>query len=217
VSSEATLRAVLFQIELRGEAQKGARRVQLLRAAAREALGRCAREQGARLERLATDSRGAPLPEDGWHWSLSHTSDRARGLAAAAIARDPIGIDVERIHVRSAAVHAAVLDHRERALLGDSDEAEAFTRAWTAKEAVLKQLGLGLGELSHCRIVARAAGGGLVLERAGRAHFVAQIRFEGFLAAIAGDSLADGSASVEWTLPGGARSGVLAAGSGSKS
>ena len=45
-----------------------------------------------------------------------------------------------------------VLDKDEQDLLAGNDEALAFTRAWCAKESVLKATGIGIGGLSRCKI-----------------------------------------------------------------
>ena len=76
-----------------------------------------------------------------------HLSVSARGeIAAVAVARTRIGIDLERAdgpHV----IPWNILRAYERAALNDLPEAErirAFLRLWTVKEAYLKALGTGL-------------------------------------------------------------------------
>ena len=59
-------------------------------------------------------------------------------MAATTVHRAPIGIDVEAIAERRMDVVRLVLSPREEALF-DGFSWLAFTRAWTAKEAVLKE------------------------------------------------------------------------------
>ena len=79
------------------------------------------------------------------HFSVSRTA----GLAVVAVARDPIGVDVERIAPlpELAALVEACLDAREAAWfahLPESERTAFFYRCWTRKEACLKALGVGL-------------------------------------------------------------------------
>ncbi len=75
----------------------------------------------------------------------------ADGLALFAITRsDEVGIDVERVREipEWERISAACFDPREHVRLRRVPSAhrrEAFFRAWTRQEAVLKALGLGLG------------------------------------------------------------------------
>ncbi|HIF41714.1 MAG TPA: 4'-phosphopantetheinyl transferase superfamily protein [Planctomycetes bacterium] len=123
------------------------------RVAAQSAAARCALALAAQsaecpeMEFLKHD--GVPQPWNGWHWSISHDGTWVLG----ALARAPLGVDLERVTLRRAALRAAVLDEHERALLGEVN-ALGFTRLWTAKEAVLKAAGVGLTRLSHCRLSA---------------------------------------------------------------
>lgn len=79
------------------------------------------------------------------HFSVSRTA----GLAVVAIARDPIGVDVERV-VPLPELDALVgtcLDAREAAFFAQLPAGERtafFYRCWTRKEACLKALGVGL-------------------------------------------------------------------------
>lgn len=107
-----------------------------------------ARAVGAapRPEAWGRTDAGAPVPPPGLPCaSLSHT----RALAAIALARVPVGVDVERARVGRdlEMVARAAFAPEERAwwerLPAPAREA-AFLRAWTLKEAVLKAAGLGL-------------------------------------------------------------------------
>lgn len=95
---------------------------------------------------------GAPLPFGAWNWSISHDAERV----AAAVYPAPVGVDLERIARRRPALVERVLTGAERRLLPGPDD-NAFIRAWTAKEALLKAAGVGLGDLSKCPIVAASA------------------------------------------------------------
>lgn len=82
---------------------------------------------------------------DGPHFSVSHCSD----LALLAVARFPIGIDVEHVRPGSfwESVIADCLCHRERAYLDAlpaRSRSAALYRFWTQKEAILKAVGTGL-------------------------------------------------------------------------
>jgi len=127
----------------------GRARVRLQSANAREALATSAQRCGATLGTLDKDAEDAPLPSNGWHWSLAHDAEWAAGI----VHRGPVGIDLERIAERRPELVAPVLSEAERALLGPFDW-RGFMRLWTAKEAVLKCAGVGLGELSQCRLAA---------------------------------------------------------------
>lgn len=84
------------------------------------------------------------LRGSGIHFSLSHSGD----LVMMALARAPVGVDVERLAGVQAVLGAQSALHvsevRELARLPDHARQEAFTRAWVRKEAYLKGLGTGL-------------------------------------------------------------------------
>lgn len=152
-------------------ARPSAERVRSQRLAARAAVHASAERAGARLGPLRQDADGVPLAEDGWCWSLSHD----RGLVAGVVARIAVGIDLERARTRRVELVDRVLDRTERALLGPLDGL-AFARAWTAKEAVLKRVGLGLGGLSRCRLAEIPSPDRLVLDLEGELQYVEQRR-----------------------------------------
>ncbi len=148
----------LLQVVLRATPDQtpdhpGRERVASQSAAARLALADAARLAGCPLETFPQDDSGVPLPRDGWHWSISHDAT----YVASVVHRAPVGVDLQRVEERRAALTERVANEAERALLAPFD-ALAFARLWTAKEAVLKAAGVGLTELSQCRLVAVGPG-----------------------------------------------------------
>jgi 4'-phosphopantetheinyl transferase len=102
--------------------------------------------------RFTTGSHGKPAlafarPVPEVHFNLSHSE----GLAALVVsAAGAVGVDVERIRpgFDYAPVVELLFDAEERAGLDLPDagaRAEAFFRAWTRKEALVKAVGSGLG------------------------------------------------------------------------
>ncbi len=122
-------------------------RVQARSRSARVALAEAARSAGCGELQFEKGEDDVPLPNSGWHWSVTHDAH----LVAGTVHRGAVGVDLERVELRRVVDHESVLDAAEREILGTVD-ALAFARLWTAKEAVLKAAGVGLGELSHCRL-----------------------------------------------------------------
>ena len=186
-----TVHIVLLERPAHDAVLRGRARLATQSELAREALARSARAAGARLGPLHKDVEEAPLPTNGWHWSLSHSA----GFAAGAVCRARIGIDVEAITSRRSDVVARVSSRDELELLGGFSW-EAFVRVWTAKEAVLKKAGVGLLELDRCRIVAVPGRRTLVVNHRGRDHVVEQCIECEHVAAVTHD---DVDRIVEWT------------------
>lgn len=157
----------------------GVVRVDAQRARAQEALERAWTRAGAPRSGPRTDGDGAPIAVDGWHWSRSHTRD----CAAAVVSSAPVGIDVEPIAWRKAARYSNVVSEDERRLLGDLD-ALLFTRLWTAKESVLKRAGVGLAELSDCRVVDAPSGAVMRVAHRDTLHVVQQSIEHGFVVSL---------------------------------
>lgn len=186
---------IVRRAALSGEATQGPARVRAMRAQALAALARAASMHDARLGPLEHDALGAPRPSNGWHWSIAHTSLGELCLVAAAVSRDPVGVDAEAQRLPSDDVVRCAMDDDEERALAPGERAMRFTRAWTAKEAVLKKLGLGLAALSQVRIE-DADGDAIVLVHAGARHAVESISLPPFTVAVSGRA----RESVRWEI-----------------
>ena len=169
----------------------GRRKVLALSRLARAAARQSARRAGGLLGRLAKNSDNVPLPSNGWHWSVAHKPAFVAGVAGSA----PLGIDIEPIQPRSRGLLDKIADPEEWRL-GDEDEWHLFFRFWTAKEAVLKAVGMGLKGLSRCRVLAIDDPCCMTLTYEGKTWTVHQSMRHGHLAAVASDGL-----SMRWRWP----------------
>ena len=81
---------------------------------------------------------GKPSLPSGPEFSLSH----CRAGVAVVIDEHPIGIDIETIRPYNDSLARRVMNEQEMRMI--DGRAEAFTRLWTQKEAVLKLRGTGI-------------------------------------------------------------------------
>lgn len=168
------------------------RKVRFLSGHAREALRRSAERLQVELGPLEKDPRGAPLPCQGYYWSVTHKPEYVGGVLAPS----PVGLDLEKIRPCSEALFRKTASEEEWALAGRSDPDRLFFRYWTAKEAVLKTGGEGIKDLSRCRIRDVLDDTHLLVSYRGTAWTVEQIVFDGHIA-----SAASQGARLEWILP----------------
>lgn len=97
---------------------------------------------------------GQPTIQNG-HISISHTE----GYAACAIAREPVGIDVERGHTFSKAAAKRILSPQEELLRESANADELLSRVWTVKESFLKMTGEGIpGGMRTLELIAAGDG-----------------------------------------------------------
>jgi len=147
MDTRSNINAVIFETPANVKALPGRERTKALSELARAALRRSAELSAVSLGPLEKGDLGQPLPFNGIFWSISHTLE----FAAAVVAPFPIGIDIEMIKPVTPALRNKAAAPEEWSLAGNTG-GEAFYRFWTAKEAVLKAVGVGLGGLSKCRI-----------------------------------------------------------------
>jgi len=163
LSSEDLARLERYSVRAPGEmflAARGALRLMLSRV-----LG----QQPAEIT-IATHEHGKPfLPQHpGLYFNVSHS----RTLALIAIARHPVGVDVEYLlrHVDYAAVMRRFFSESEReewSKFSVPSQQHAFFRGWTRKEAILKATGEGIAGLGHTFISFRPDEPRALRERAG--------------------------------------------------
>lgn len=94
-------------------------------------------EESASL--IKADSMGKPYLPEGPFFNLSHSGDKVVLL----VSDRPSGIDIEQIAPWSEAVAKRVFTPREQEWLKSQSGTDAFYRLWTAKESIMKALGLG--------------------------------------------------------------------------
>ncbi|MDM8538742.1 4'-phosphopantetheinyl transferase superfamily protein [Desulfobacterales bacterium HSG17] len=96
---------------------------------------------------LPKDENGVPLPVNNLYWSVTHKPAYVGGVVSC----EPAGLDIEKIKEYTPGLRKKIADDMEWSLI-DPIKPESFFRYWTAKEAVLKVAGVGLSELSKCKI-----------------------------------------------------------------
>jgi len=179
-----TLHPIVMAVPARIQSWTGPRRVHALSRLARAAARTSARRSGGSLGRLVKDADGVPLPVDGWHWSVAHKP----GYVAGVVGPAPLGIDIEPVSRRNRNLFGKIASPAEWRL-GHEEEWHLFYRFWTAKEAVLKAVGMGLKGLSRCRVVAIDGPSRMTLAYDGRRWPVEQVYRDGYLAALAAEDL----------------------------
>ncbi len=144
--------------------------------------------------KIANREHGKPYLPDfpDLHFNISHS----RNLALIAIARQPVGVDVEYLH-RSVDYSSIMRRFFSSAEQADWERypvpspAEAFFRGWTRKEAILKATGEGIAGLGHTIVSFRPDEEAALIERrndpgeAGRWRFRDFQPAEGYQAAVA--------------------------------
>jgi phosphopantetheine--protein transferase-like protein len=100
--------------------------------------------------------------------SLAHTGSLAAALVGNLGCSPGVGIDIERITDRDELTVAAILTDAERHLLAAvcpsvAERPSWVTRFWSAKEAVAKAAGTGLGGRPHRFAVERVDGDRLLV------------------------------------------------------
>ena len=91
------------------------------------------------------------LSEGSRHFNLSHSD----GLVVVALARRPVGVDVEAIRPLPSAAGLvqrffALSEQQQYQQLPEELKLSGFFRGWVCKEAILKGVGCGACGLDHC-------------------------------------------------------------------
>ena len=161
---------------------------------AREALKVSARKSRVKLGDLAKDGNGVPCPVDGIYWSLSHKPK----YVAAVVSNDKVGIDIEEMRPRTDSLFVRVAGNEEWELKDKSWD--TLFRYWTAKEAVLKVIGIGIGGLRTCRITSFPDENHITLDYRGQLFLVEQLRHDNHIV-----SVLKGDNEIDWMIMEGSR------------
>lgn len=158
---------------------------------ARQAAKKSARISGLDIERFPKKDTGAPIPVNGVFWSISHKKDKVAGIAA----RHPVGIDIEKIKPVNRGLFDRVVSRQEAALFGPTEKEIIFFKVFTAKEAVLKLNGCGIGKLSKVRISGVEDAHNLAARFLDQKYWVENFYDDGYLA-----SVTKNGHDIRWTL-----------------
>ncbi len=168
----------------------GREKVDHLSRAAREALKLSAGKSAVKLGKLMQDEKGVPLPVHGIYWSISHKPK----YVAAVVSTARIGIDIEEIVPRTESLFNYAVSDEEWKLRDRSWD--TFFRYWTAKEAVLKAIGLGVvGGLRTCRVTSVPDENLITLDYKGETFVVEQLRYNNHIISVIKDDN-----QVEWIV-----------------
>ncbi|MFH0993951.1 MAG: 4'-phosphopantetheinyl transferase superfamily protein [Pseudomonadota bacterium] len=158
---------------------RGRDKVVRLSSLARMAVQLSASQCGVELGELKKSPEGAPLPVGGYFWSLAHKTEYVAGV----VADFPIGMDIEKIRPCAPGLYRMTADESEWQLGGTVTDL-LFFRYWTAKEAVLKSVGIGLKALSQCRVIKIVDDHHLMLSYKHQEFAIEHFFFNGHIAAI---------------------------------
>jgi len=172
-----------------GHKPQGKEKVDHLSRIAREALKLSAEKSQVKLGELLKDEKGVPCPVAGIYWSLSHKPR----YVAAVVSKNRVGIDIEEIKPRTTSLFAHVASDEEWELKGRSWD--TLFRYWTAKEAILKVIGIGLGGLKTCRIISVPDETHITLDYKGQFFLVEQLRYKNQIV-----SVLKNSDQIEWVV-----------------
>ena len=191
MGSNETLYPVVLCVPQSARRLPAPSRVKYLSRYARKALAASAQKSGISLGELKKDAEGRPLPFKGINWSLTHKTD----YVGAVVCRSEIGIDLEKVQPRKTRALFGKTAAAEEWRLAGGQTWHVFHRLWTAKEAVLKAVGIGLKDLSACRVVKVIDSSNLVIAYHDRLWPVEHFFFDDHVA-----SIVKAGASVQWTL-----------------
>ncbi len=176
-----TLFPVVMPVIEAGHKPSGKEKVDHLSRIAREALKVSAERSRVRLGELLKDGKGVPCPVAGIYWSISHKPK----YVAAVVSEDKVGIDIEEMKPRAESLFAHVASDEEWELQEKSWV--AFFRYWTAKEAALKVIEIGISGLKTCRIISVPDENHITLDYKGQFFLVEQLRYKNHIISVLKD------------------------------
>lgn len=179
-NKDLNLYPVILRVPRVDTSPGGALAVKALSRFARQAL-RISGERTGRYPRvLLKGDAGEPLACWGVHWSIAHKPD----LVAGVVSSSSVGIDIERLRPVSEVLFRRILTSKESDCFGGNDWIEIFFRTFTAKEAVLKAIGVGLAGLALVRVVGASQTTTNLVDDGGNSYTVDHFRVDDHLASV---------------------------------
>lgn len=185
-----TIHPVILVVPDKKRQLTGREKVSFLSRHARRALEISAQKNRIQLGDLKKDENGVPLPFNGNYWSVTHKT----GYVAGVIARERIGIDLEKIRPVNEALFRKTAHDNEWAI-SDTDKTVLFFRYWTSKESVLKASGTGIRDLLQCCIERIIDDNVLVINYKEQHWYIEHFYFNGHIASVVKNNV-----DVEWTV-----------------
>ncbi|MCD4741935.1 MAG: 4'-phosphopantetheinyl transferase superfamily protein [Desulfobacteraceae bacterium] len=168
---------------------------EVLRICAIKSLHASGQKSGFFPEKLEKGENGQPLPSNNVFWSISHKDEYAGGLVSKSIA----GIDVEIIKNISLPLFNRIVSQKEKKCFKTDEDKIVFFRCFTAKEAVLKALGVGLVGLSYVSVIKVEDSLNMLLRYKNKEYKVEHIFFDKYIASVVKDDSKD-TYKVEWCI-----------------
>lgn len=135
-------------------------------------------------EELIKGKNGQPLPSNSIFWSVSHKGEYTAGLVSKSAA----GIDIERIKDVSEPLFKRIINDEEKRCFKTDDNNIIFFRCFTAKEAVLKAVGIGLAGLHDTCVVRVEDAANLFLRHRNTEYKVEHVFFDKYIASVVKDN-----------------------------
>ena len=186
-----TLFPVILPVIEVGDKLLGKEKIASLSRISKEALKLSAEKSGVMLGELLRDENGTPCPVDGNYWSLSHKPK----YVAAVVSKEKIGIDIEELKPRSESLFSYVASSEEWEFSKEKSW-DTFFRYWTAKEATLKAIGIGISGLKSSRITSVPDANHIILDYRGQLFRVEQLHYQNHII-----SILKGDNEIEWITP----------------
>lgn len=181
---------VILPVAEAGNKLSGKEKVARLSNISREALRLSAEKSGVILGELLKDENDIPCPFNGNYWSLSHKPR----CVAAVVSKEKVGIDIEEIKPRPDSIFGFVASDGEWKLANERSW-NTFFRYWTAKEAALKAVGIGIGGLKACRVISVPDENHIALDYQSRLFRVEQLYYKNHIV-----SVLQGDNQIEWVI-----------------
>lgn len=169
---------------------KAKKRVENLSNHARKALDLSAEKSDIVVGSLLKNEKGVPLPFNGNYWSLTHKPKYVGGV----VSPKKIGMDIENIRPCSEALFKKTALDSEW-VLSNMDPFQLFFRYWTSKESVLKAAGIGIRDLSKCRVEKIVDENHLIIHYRNQDWLIEHFFFNGHIASVVKNDF-----EIEWTL-----------------